>query len=92
VPRCVTPAFAQFFFRCKKKVDAATRFFWHNVSMAVHDPNDKLLDYLIQRVEKMDEKIDTLLRFKWQIIGASLGLSIVVTTIMQVVAIFFGSK
>jgi hypothetical protein len=47
--------------------------------------NDQLLQYLIQRVEKMDDKIDTLLKFKYQIIGGSIVLSVIASLITQVI-------
>lgn len=47
--------------------------------------NDKLLEYLIDRVEKMDDKIDTLLKFKYQIIGGSIALSIIASLLVDLV-------
>lgn len=46
--------------------------------------NDKLVDYLVERIEKIDEKVDELLKFKWQIIGGSVLLSMFLTIAFQV--------
>ena len=42
-----------------------------------------LLEYLVERVEKIDDKVDKLLQFKWQIIGGSAVLSVIVTIALQ---------
>lgn len=42
-----------------------------------------LLEYIVQRVEKIDQKVDRLLQFKYQIIGGSAAISIVVTLMIQ---------
>lgn len=46
--------------------------------------DDKLLDYLVQRVENIDKKVDSLLQFKWQIVGGSALLSVILTLIIQI--------
>lgn len=51
--------------------------------------NDKLIDYLVERVENIDKKVDQLLQFKWQIIGGSVVISAVLAIIIQVAAIVF---
>ena len=42
-----------------------------------------LLEYIIQRLEKIDGKVDKLLEFKWQIIGGSAVISVFVTLAIQ---------
>lgn len=49
---------------------------------------DALLMYLKERVEKIDEKVDQLLAFKWQVIGASMVVSVVVTLGIQLLMKF----
>lgn len=48
--------------------------------------NDKLSDYLISRVdgmemkiERVEDKIDSLLQFKWQVVGGAITLSAIIT-------------
>lgn len=47
-----------------------------------------LLDYFIKRTDErfdqLEEKIDTLIKFKWQIIGGAAIVSLMVTFAMQV--------
>ena len=52
--------------------------------------NEKLIEYIITRIERMDNKIDELLRFKWQIIGGSVLFSVFITLIIQVLTIYGG--
>lgn len=47
--------------------------------------DDQLIQYIIDRIEKMDGKIDKLLEFKWQIIGGSVCVSILATALVHVV-------
>lgn len=54
--------------------------------------DSKLTEYLIQRVEKIDEKVDKLLQFKWQIIGGSVLMSVLITLALQVAAILFTGR
>lgn len=56
--------------------------------------NEKLLDYLIDRIEniekkidRLDEKVDSLLHFKWQIIGGGLAISAAITLAVQIFSI-----
>ena len=53
------------------------------------DPNEKLVEYLIARVEHIDQKVDKLLQFKWQIVGGSVVLSLVVTVLIQLAALIW---
>jgi hypothetical protein len=45
------------------------------------------VEYFIEqtndRLEKIDQKLDEMIKFKWQIIGGSVVLSLVVTVIVQ---------
>lgn len=57
--------------------------------------NGKLLDWLKQDMEKMNEKIDNIeknveqiLQFKWQVIGGSIALSVVFTIVVQVASLY----
>jgi hypothetical protein len=50
----------------------------------------QLIDYLIDRIEKIDEKVDRLLQFKWQIIGGSVVLSAIITFAIQLAMIYKG--
>lgn len=43
-----------------------------------------LLKYLVERVEKIDNKVDQLLAFKYQIIGGSVVLSVLITSLINV--------
>ena len=49
--------------------------------------DDRLVEYLVERVEKIDEKVDKLLQFKWQIIGGSMMLSVIAAIVVQVLAL-----
>lgn len=55
--------------------------------MSSPEKHDPLLQYLIQRVEKMDEKVDSLLKFKWQIMGGAVVVSIFVTAAIQIASL-----
>lgn len=57
--------------------------------------NGKLLDWLKQDMEKINEKIDNIeknveqiLQFKWQVIGGSIALSVVFTIVVQVASLY----
>jgi hypothetical protein len=50
---------------------------------------EKLITYLIERVEKIDDKVDRLLQFKWQIIGGSVVMSAILAVIIQIAAVVF---
>lgn len=53
--------------------------------------HDELRDYFIEhtnkRLESIDEKLDQLIKFKWQIIGGAGILSLVVTLCIQLISI-----
>ena len=60
--------------------------------------NDRLIDYLKDDLKRLDdkveakfntvnEKLDTLLQFKWQIVGGSVVISLVVSVLIQVFSI-----
>ena len=46
--------------------------------------SEKRLDDVIDRIIRIEEKVDKLLEFKWQIIGGSLVASVFITIMMQV--------
>ncbi len=50
--------------------------------------NDPLMQYVIHRVETIDQKVDKLLAFKWQIIGGSVLLSVLITIAFNVAQIY----
>lgn len=45
----------------------------------------RLQDYIIDRIEKLDEKVDQLLAFKWQMVGGSAAVSLVVAIAIQLI-------
>lgn len=45
---------------------------------------EQLVQYLIDRIEKIDDKVDKLLQFKWQIIGGSVVMSLFLTIAINV--------
>ena len=45
-----------------------------------------------KKVDQMNDKIDEILKFKWTIIGGSLGLSAFLTIIVQVLGIYYSAK
>lgn len=47
--------------------------------------DDKVYQLIIARMDRLEEKVDRLLAFKWQIIGGSLVASVVLTVALQVV-------
>jgi hypothetical protein len=55
-------------------------------------PNKEFLDYYIEhtdkRFEKVHEKLDTLLRFRWMLIGAALAISGTVSVLFEVAKAF----
>lgn len=48
------------------------------------DVDNKILDIIINRMDKMEEKIDKLLEFKWKIVGGTIIASLILTTIFQI--------
>ena len=48
-----------------------------------------LVDYFIKetnkKFEKLEKKVDSLLQFKWQIIGGSVVISVLVTIAIQII-------
>ena len=47
--------------------------------------DSKIIDLIVSRMDKMEEKIDRLLAFKWQVVGGTVVVSLILTTIFQVV-------
>lgn len=46
-----------------------------------------VVDLINERMNRLEEKVDMILSFKWQIVGASIALSVVLTTAINVAAI-----
>ena len=46
-------------------------------------PEDQLIPYLIERINRIDGKVDKLLAFKWQVVGGSIVTSIFLTLAIQ---------
>lgn len=51
--------------------------------------DDKLMDYMIQRIESMDKKIDMLVAFKWKLLGATGAYALVVGIVIQLIIATF---
>lgn len=53
----------------------------------------ELVDYFISetndKFDKLENKVDQLLEFKWKIIGGSVGLSVIITVSFQIALIIF---
>jgi len=47
--------------------------------------DERLLSYLIERVEKIDSKVDKLLQFKWQIVGGSIAVSAIISGLVALI-------
>lgn len=56
----------------------------------------ELVNYFIEETNKrfliIDTKLDTLFKFKWQIIGGSVGISSLVSIVISVLVLLFGGK
>lgn len=52
--------------------------------------DDKFLNYLKERIESIDQKVDKLLEFKWKIVGGALAVSLIVTVAVQVISLLVG--
>lgn len=50
--------------------------------------DDKLTEYILHRIETIDQKVDKLLAFKWQIIGGSVLLSVLMNLGFNVIQTF----
>lgn len=50
--------------------------------------NDQAFQLLMSRLEQLEEKVDRLLAFKWQIIGGSVLLSILLTAAINIAALY----
>lgn len=51
--------------------------------------DEQLFEVIMQRFERLEEKVDKLLAFKWQIIGGSVLLSLLLTAAINLVATIF---
>lgn len=49
----------------------------------------KLISYIVMRLEKIDEKVDLLLAFKWQLVGITTAVAFLTTIAFQVLQIVF---
>jgi tetrahydromethanopterin S-methyltransferase subunit G len=56
----------------------------------IKEDSEKKFEEIAARLEKLDEKIDDILSFKWQIIGGSVVLSVIVTIAFQILSIVWG--
>lgn len=58
--------------------------------------NDDLLKYFIkqsnERFDSIESKLDKLISFRWMLIGASVGISGIVSVVFQVVMAIAGAK
>lgn len=45
----------------------------------------QILDIILNRMDKMETKIDILLEFKWKIVGGTILASLVLTCIFQLI-------
>ena len=52
----------------------------------------KMIDLLWQRLDKLEAKIDTLIEFKWKIIGGTVLASLMMTMAIQIVSLYLRSK
>lgn len=59
-------------------------------------PSDDLIKDFIERTDKrfdrVDEKLDELIAFRWQIIGGSIGLSALFSVLVNGLFLFLGGK
>lgn len=48
----------------------------------------ELVDYFIretnEKFDKLDDKVNQLLEFKWKVVGSSIGVSLVITAVFQI--------
>jgi hypothetical protein len=49
------------------------------------------LQMIIERVDRIENKVDTLLEFKWKVVGGTILASLVLTSIFQIVLAFIES-
>lgn len=59
-------------------------------------PQEKLLEYYIkksdERFDRLEAKIDKLMGFKWRLVGAASGVSIVISVLFEMAKAIAGSK
>ena len=53
--------------------------------------NDKLIEYIKNDLEEVKADVKSLLQFKWQIVGGSIAVSVIITIAFQVVS-FIASR
>jgi hypothetical protein len=52
----------------------------------------KVVDIILQRLDKLEGKIDTLLEFKWKIVGGTIFASLLLTGIFQLCLAFIEGR
>lgn len=50
--------------------------------------NDKVVDIILDRLDKIENKLDTLLNFKYKVIGGTILASLLITAVFQVCLAF----
>jgi hypothetical protein len=45
--------------------------------------DNKLVDIILARLDKLEEKLDMLLEFKWKVVGGTLIMSLILTAVFQ---------
>lgn len=54
--------------------------------------NDKVVDIILDRMDKIESKLDQLLEFKWKVVGGTILASLVLTGLFQIVLAFIERK
>lgn len=49
--------------------------------------NDKLIEYIKNDLEEVKKDVKSLLQFKWQVVGGSVVVSVVITILFQVASL-----
>ena len=52
----------------------------------------KLIDVILNRIDKLESKIDVLIAFKYRIIGGTVIASLIMTAIFQILVLASNSK
>lgn len=50
--------------------------------------DDQAFDLLLARLERIENKVDLLFAFKWQIIGGSVVMSFIIATVISIIAAY----
>lgn len=51
-----------------------------------------VVDIILARIDKLEDKVDKLLEFKWQIVGGTVLVSLLMTGVVQLLAVFVKLK